>query len=181
MLKYVTAHADFARAVAMRAERSTVFAGSCEDGRGYDARLARRNSDGSPDAAFSTNGSVITPISTDGHDKAVAVAVSHSDGDIAFVGACGATSNRDLCTVGYLDGACGTRICSLDTDGAGKHLPRDATRHDARALNGPDVRWAAPAQALGRSKHAIVAICNHGSTKHALGIHPTWLSLSCAR
>jgi len=81
VLTHVTAVADSERAATIRADRSTVFAGSCDDGSGCDACIARRNGDDAPDATFSTNGIDIAPISTDGHDKAAALA-SHSDGKV---------------------------------------------------------------------------------------------------
>ena len=111
--------ADSAQGVAIQTDGKIVLAGSCEDGSGYDFCVARRNSDGSQDNTFSTNGSVITPISTNADDRVWAVAID-AEGNIVVAGSCGASPNRDFCIARYEGGPFGARQCSFDIDGDGK-------------------------------------------------------------
>ena len=111
--------ADSAQSVAIQPDGKIVFAGSCEDGSGYDFCVVRLNSDGTLDNTFSSNGSAITPISTNADDKASAVAID-ADGNIVVAGSCGASPNRDFCIARYEGGPFGARQCSLDIDGDGK-------------------------------------------------------------
>ncbi|TAG03149.1 MAG: hypothetical protein EAZ43_07170 [Betaproteobacteria bacterium] len=113
--------ADSAQRVAIQPDGKIVLAGNCEDGSGYDFCVARLNSDGTLDNTFSSNGSVITPISANADDKVAGVALD-SEGNIVVAGSCGTAPNRDFCIARYEGGPFGARQCSLDIDGDGKVL-----------------------------------------------------------
>ena len=97
---------DRAHAVAIQSDGKIVVAGRAHNGTDQDFALARYNTDGSLDTAFSTDGFVVTDFG--GNDRAYAVAVQ-SDGKIVVFG----YANTDLALLRYrsdgaLDGDFGT-------------------------------------------------------------------------
>lgn len=119
----IGADSDFVYAVAMQNDGKIVVAGSANDAGNTNFALARTLPDGTPDAAFGTDGKVTTDFNG-GPDAAVGVAVQ-SDGKIVVAGTVGITSSSTFLGISWTTGFGVARYHSdgtLDTtfNGTGK-------------------------------------------------------------
>ncbi|MCC7069653.1 MAG: hypothetical protein IT523_14560 [Burkholderiales bacterium] len=90
---------DDANAIALQPDGKIVVVGACVNGSTYDFCLARYQSNGALDAAFGSNGKVISPIGLS-NDYGQALALQ-PDGKIVVAGYCDGVSNNDFCLARY--------------------------------------------------------------------------------
>ncbi len=136
-----------ARAIALQPDGKLVAAGYCYNGSNVDFCLARYNTNGSLDASFGNNGTVVTAIGS-GDDNANALTLQ-PDGKLVAAGTCAAGSNTSFCLARYNANG------SLDTsfNGSGTVV--------TPAGSGYDYGYALAVQADG--KLVAIGSCYNGS------------------
>ena len=90
---------DHATAIALQPDGKIVVAGYCAGASNLDFCLARYQANGMLDAAFGSNGKVISPIGLS-NDYGQALALQ-PDGKIVVAGYCDGVSNNDFCLARY--------------------------------------------------------------------------------